>query len=91
MTTLAPDVAEFLKGARVASLATVRPDGRPHMTPVWYEYDGYEFIVSTFRAAQKLRNVAKKGFAVLSVYTQDDDFTAISGIRVVRVWGSAVR
>src|SRR5262245_23751029 len=47
MTVLAPDVEEFLSQPNVAALSTVRPDGRPHVTPVWYEYDGKEFIIST--------------------------------------------
>ena len=40
---IAPDVEEFLRGAQVAALSTVRPDGRPHVVPVWYEWDGKEF------------------------------------------------
>jgi len=55
----------------VAALATVRPDGRPHVTPVWYEYNGTEFVVSTFRTSQKLRNVSRKGFASLCIYSQE--------------------
>lgn len=97
MTVLAPDVAEFLKGAHLASLATLRPDGRPHVTPVWYEWDGYEFIASTFRNAQKLRNVAKKGFAALSIYTQQLPYqqvtvegTARVGSQVDSVWRERV-
>ncbi len=49
MTVLAPEVESFLREPNVAAFATVRPDGRPHVTPVWYEYDGMEFIVSTPR------------------------------------------
>jgi PPOX class probable F420-dependent enzyme len=97
MTALAPDVAEFLKGAHLASLATVRPDGRPHVTPVWYEWDGYEFIVATFRTAQKLRNVSRKGFAALSIYTQEIPYrqvtvegTARPGSQVDGVWRERV-
>ena len=69
MAPLAPDVAEFLRQPNVASLATVRPDGRPHVTPVWYEFEGNEFIVATLRSSQKVANVARKGFAALTVYT----------------------
>ncbi len=97
MTVLAPDVAEFLKGANLASLATIRPDGRPHVTPVWYEYDGYEFILCTFRRAQKLLNVSRKGFAALSIYTQELPYqqvtvegTARVGSQVDGVWRERV-
>jgi len=97
MPILAPDVAEFLKGAHLASLATVRPDGRPHVTPVWYEYDGYEFIVGTFRSSQKARNVARKGFAALAIGTTQVPYkqviiegTARLGSQIDNVWRERV-
>lgn len=97
MAILARDVTEFLKGAHLASLATLRPDGRPHVTPVWYEWDGYEFIVSAFRNAQKLQNVARKGFAALSIYTQELPYQQVSiegtahvGSQVDGVWRERV-
>lgn len=97
MTVLAPDIAEFLKGPHLAALATVRPDGRPHVTPVWYEYDGYEFIVSTFRSAQKVRNIARKGFAALAIYSQEVPYrqvlvqgTARVGSPIDNVWRERV-
>lgn len=68
---ISADVEEFLRQPHVAALATVRPDGRPHVTPVWYDFDGREFTVSTFRTAQKLKNVSYKGFAALCVFTQE--------------------
>src|SRR3990170_275860 len=66
---ISADVKAFLSQPHVAALATVRPDGRPHVTPVWYDFDGHEFTVSTFRTTQKLKNVARKGFASLCVFT----------------------
>ena len=70
MPVLAPDVRDFLGEPHVAALATVRPNGRPHVTPVWYEFDGQEFIVSSFRTTQKVHNVSRKGFAALCIYDQ---------------------
>ena len=71
MAVLAPDVEEFLRGPQVAALSTVRPDGRPHVVPVWYEWDGREFTISTWRETQKAKNVAKKGYAALSIFTRE--------------------
>lgn len=97
MTVLAPEVEEFLNEPRVAALSTVRPDGRPHVTPVWYEYDGREFVISTFRSAQKFRNVSKKGFASLLIYTQALPYkmvlvqgTARTGSPLDNVWRERV-
>ncbi len=82
-TALTPEIEEFLRRPNVAALATVRPDGRPHVTPVWYDFSDNEFMVSTFRSAQKLENVARKGFAALCVYTQELPY------RLVIVQGTA--
>ena len=68
---LSAEVEEFLRQPNVAALATVRPSGRPHVTPVWYDFDGSEFMVGTLRATQKAKNVAGKGFATLCIYTQE--------------------
>jgi PPOX class probable F420-dependent enzyme len=82
---LAPDVADFLAEPHVASLATIRPNGRPHVTPVWYEYDGREFIVSTLRETQKVRNVSRKGFAALSIHTAGAPFQHVIAEGTARV------
>jgi PPOX class probable F420-dependent enzyme len=63
----------------------VRPDGRPHVTPVWYEYDGREFIVSTLRETQKIRNVSGKGFAALTIHTAGAPFQHVVAEGTARV------
>ncbi len=97
MTVVAPDVAEFLQGPHIAALATVQPDGRPHVVPVWYEYDGKEFTISTFRDTQKLRNLHAKGQAALSIYTTELPYkqvtvqgTARAGSLIDNVWRERV-
>ncbi len=71
---ISADIKAFLSQPHVAALATVRPDGRPHVTPVWFDFDGSEFTVSTFRGTQKLENVSHKGFAALSIFTQEPPY-----------------
>lgn len=90
---ISADVEAFLGEPHVAALATVRPDGRPHVTPVWYDFDGTEFTVSTFRTAQKLENVSRKGFAVLCIFTHEPPYrnvivegTARVGSLLDNVW-----
>lgn len=85
MAVLAPDVEEFLRGPHVAALATVRPNGRPHVTPVWYEFDGRDFVISTFRDSQKARNIDRKGFAALSIHTAGAPFQHVVAEGTARV------
>ncbi len=94
---LAPDIDQFLREPHVAALATLRPDGRPHVTPVWYDFDGQEFTVSTFRSTQKLKNVGRKGFAALCVFTPQLPYrhvivegTARVGSPIDNVWRERV-
>jgi PPOX class probable F420-dependent enzyme len=49
----------FVAKARIATLATVRRDGSPHITPVWFRYEDGTFAVSVDRGSVKHRNVAR--------------------------------
>jgi hypothetical protein len=45
---LPDDVRQYVDGGRIfAALATILPDGRPHLTVVWVKRDGDELLVST--------------------------------------------
>ena len=94
---ISADVEAFLSQPHVAALATVRPDGRPHVTPVWLDFDGRDFMVATFRITQKLQNVSRKGFAALSIFTPEPPYrnvivegTARVGSPVDNVWRERV-
>ena len=34
------DLEAFMREPMLASVATVRPDGSPHVVPAWFEWDG---------------------------------------------------
>jgi F420H(2)-dependent biliverdin reductase len=52
------DAREKLSRAANIWLASVRPDGRPHLTPVWFVYDGLQLYVSIDPNSVKSRNLA---------------------------------
>ena len=43
----------------IATLATLRKDGSPHMAPVWYRYENGAFFVLTDEGSQKHKNVMR--------------------------------
>jgi PPOX class probable F420-dependent enzyme len=43
----------------VAWLTTVRQDGQPQSVPVWFLWEGEEFLIYSQPGRQKLRNIAK--------------------------------
>lgn len=63
------EISRFLAKSHVAHLATVRPDGRPHLTPIWYmEEDGKVYMISG-PGAVKFRNVRQNPRVSLSIAT----------------------
>lgn len=54
--------AFLLEGPRIGKLATVRPDGRPHIAPIWFDLDDrgdtVELVFTTFASSVKGRNLA---------------------------------
>ncbi|WP_428963301.1 pyridoxamine 5'-phosphate oxidase family protein [Micromonospora fluostatini] len=56
-----PDAAvlDRLDRERVVWCCTLRPDGSPHLTPVWYRYRDDEWWIATAARSVKARNVAR--------------------------------
>jgi len=52
------DVRARLDEARNLWLATVRPDGRPHLIPIWFVLEGARLYVCTAPDSVKARNLA---------------------------------
>jgi PPOX class probable F420-dependent enzyme len=73
-----PDLEAFLAGQRNLILAGTRADGRPHLTPVWYYWDGERFYVSTTRGRAKYAIFRRDPRAQLAI---DDP----AGLRAVLV------
>ncbi len=55
---LSPAAIDFLLARPLlARLATVGPDGQPHVAPVWFWWDGHSLFMETDRAFRKARNL----------------------------------
>lgn len=71
-----------LRDEPVLWLATVRPDGRPHLVPVWFYWDGTSILIFSQPNQQKLRNIAHNPRVMLALDTRDqgDDVVTLEGI-----------
>tara|TARA_B100000315_G_scaffold201690_1_gene194203 strand:- start:21 stop:437 length:417 start_codon:yes stop_codon:yes gene_type:complete len=68
------EISAYLAEPHVAHMVTVRPDGRPHVAPVWFiEEDGWAFVMA-HASAVKLRNVRRNPQVTLSVATDQRPF-----------------
>jgi PPOX class probable F420-dependent enzyme len=57
-TEFGSHVEKRLDHDTLAWLVTVGPDGTPHPTPVWFLWNGREFVLSSQPDKPKLRNIA---------------------------------
>jgi PPOX class probable F420-dependent enzyme len=78
-----------IERAPVARLATVRPDGRPHLVPVTFALAAEDLIVTAVdhkpkrsTDLQRLRNVGTNPEVSLLVDHYDDDWEALWWLRV---------
>ncbi len=61
------EIDAYLQEVHVAHMVTVRPDGRPHVAPVWFlEEDGQAFVMADTNAV-KVRNVRRNPDVALSI------------------------
>jgi PPOX class probable F420-dependent enzyme len=59
---------DFLShGTRTGKLSTVRADGSPHVTPIWFLLDGADLVFNTAKESVKGRNLARDGRVALCV------------------------
>jgi PPOX class probable F420-dependent enzyme len=83
-----PDLAARVREARVARLATIDEDGRPHLVPFCFALEG-ETVYSAIdwkpkrsRELRRLRNIRERGWATVLVDHYEEDWTALWWVRL---------
>lgn len=80
MDELDPDLRDLVAAARVARLATVRPDGTPHVVPITFVCTGHEIVTAvdakpkTTTSLQRLRNIRANPAVSVLIDHYDDDW-----------------
>jgi len=67
----AEEITEFLANGKVATVATIGPNGRPHVVPVWYVPQGDVITTWTYATSQKTKNLQRLAQATVLVETGD--------------------
>ena len=57
-----------------ANLATLMPDGKPQVTPVWVEFDGHHVVINTAEGRQKDKNLQRDKRVALSIMDPDNPY-----------------
>jgi PPOX class probable F420-dependent enzyme len=80
--TLTEKAAGLLRGRNWGNLVELRPDGSPHVTPVWVDYDGEHVLVNSAYGRCKVRNIQRNPRVALVVLPSDDQqsgYLSVSG------------
>ena len=73
-TSLTPRQVEFLRKRQFAHVATVNPDGSPHVTAVWVDTDGEAVLLNTALGRVKARNLERDPRIAISLVDRDDPY-----------------
>lgn len=64
----------LLRREPVVWLSTVRPDGTPHLVPIWFSWTGSDVLVASKPGAQKVHNLRANPSVMLALGEAEDDF-----------------
>jgi PPOX class probable F420-dependent enzyme len=81
---------ERLQGDIIIWLSTVRPDGRPHLVPVWFLWDGQTILIFS-KPDQKIRNLRQNPAVMLGLDDTDtgEDVVLVEGTAELLAAGQA--
>lgn len=66
-----------MTGTRTGKLAVHRPDGRPHVTPIWFVLDGADVMLTTEETSVKGRALRRDPRVCLCVDDQQPPFSFV--------------
>ncbi|HSL75977.1 MAG TPA: pyridoxamine 5'-phosphate oxidase family protein [Candidatus Limnocylindrales bacterium] len=69
-----PTIRAALEHSDVVWLGSVRSDGRPHLVPVWFVWDGSSFVVFSKPHAQKVANIRADPRVTVAIGQPDERF-----------------
>jgi PPOX class probable F420-dependent enzyme len=65
------ELQEFLSQPLIADVVTLKKDGSPQITPVWYDFDGTYLYFSTTTDRAKARNLKRDNRTSICIRNED--------------------
>ena len=62
----------------LGNLATVGPDGYPHLTPVWVDHEGGDLLFNTAEGRVKARDVKREPHVAVSIVDPKDPYRVVA-------------
>jgi PPOX class probable F420-dependent enzyme len=75
--TLTAKARALVERPVIANIATVDPDGRPQLTPVWIDLEGDDLVFNTAKGRAKEVNLARNPVVAVSVVDPDDPYNVV--------------
>ena len=81
MVKLTDKQAKLFLDKNFGAVATIRPDGTPHVTPVWVDYDGERPLFNTATGRAKWQHMQRDPRVTIEVYSQENpyEYVTVSG------------
>ena len=73
---LSPEVRKLFEGKNLAHIATLMPDGSPHVTVVWIESEGDRILFNTAEGRIKPRNLRRDPRVAISIVDSSNPIAA---------------
>jgi PPOX class probable F420-dependent enzyme len=67
----------IMEGPNFASVATVMPDGSPHVSTIWIDVDGDDVVFNTSEGRVKTANLRRDPRVAISVFDQNDPYEQV--------------
>ena len=78
MVELSDKAKRLISEPNIAHLATLMPDGSPHVTPVWIDLEGGRVVINTAEGRVKARNIRRDPRVALSIVSASDPYDRVS-------------
>jgi PPOX class probable F420-dependent enzyme len=77
------EIDAFLAERRVCRIGTVQADGSPHVTPIWYAWDGAAMWFYSIIKSQRWTNVARDPRVSAVVDAGEDQYFELHGVELI--------
>jgi PPOX class probable F420-dependent enzyme len=67
----------IVEAPNFASVATLMPDGAPHVSTIWIDIDGGDVLFNTAEGRVKTANIARDRRVAISVFDRDDPYEQV--------------
>jgi PPOX class probable F420-dependent enzyme len=91
--TLDNDTVRLAKGANLATVVTLMPDGQPQALLTWVDTDGEHLLINTEPQRQRSKNVSRDPRITVLIHSADNpyDWSEVRGRVVETVTGDTAR